>query len=281
MATTSDRPSTITPELPSQLPHITPSDEDSISSQPPLPHSIDIECLAQTLTKVPPIETSDATLHKNSIEPLSIRILNLVHIDVTNLPPIPPSSTPAPCNNQTQFEYLNLHCIFGCRQSRNQKHLTAATIAILENLGLLPSIIGSFATISKNPKGKTIKKWHQYLEKVHIDIVFGDCFALRGAFIRPTFSWRWYKIMLAIRAVLTIIHVYHFSTTTTQIRRGTPNSQTSLRLQQEINWWKWPPMDPIKRFQHNCRSCRIPIFKWISRTHMAYFNPNGKIIHHR
>ena len=180
MATPSGHPPTINTEPKTQSPHIIPSDEDYISFQHPLPTSIDIDCLHQHATKVPPTEPSDATLHKNSIEPLSIRTINLVHRDATNLTPIPPSSTPAPCENLRPLEYLNLQLLFGCRHSRNQKHLTAATNASLVNSGLLPSTIGSFATIANPSKGNTIKKRRQYLDKVHMDIVFGDCVALGG-----------------------------------------------------------------------------------------------------
>ena len=104
----------------------------------------------------------------------------MFHRDATNIPPIPPSSTPAPCDNLTQFKSLNLHRIFGYRQFCNQKHLTAATNASVVKSGILPSNIGSFSTIDNPPKGNPIKKQHQYLDKVHIYIVFGDCVALGG-----------------------------------------------------------------------------------------------------
>ena len=113
------------------------------------------------------------------VEPLSIRTLNLVHKDATNLPPIPPSSTPAPCKYRTQFKSLNIHRIFGCLYFRNQKHLTAATNSSLVDLGILPSTIGSFATIANPPKGEPIKNRLQYLEKFHMYIAFGDCLASR------------------------------------------------------------------------------------------------------
>ena len=177
--------------------NIIPSDEDYFSSQPPLPPSIDIDCIPQPLTKVPPTETSYATLHKNSIELLTIRTLNLVHREATNLPPIPTSLTPTPCDNWTQFESLNLHRIFVCRQLRNQNHLTAATNASLVNLGLILSTIGSFATISNPPKGKTIKKRRQCLDKVSLNIVFGECIALGGnryALLLVDFATRYYWI---------------------------------------------------------------------------------------
>ena len=70
-----------------------------MSSQVSLPLSIDIDCLPQYFTKVTPTEASDATIHKNYFKPLSIRTLNLVHKDDSNLPHIPPSLTPAPCKN--------------------------------------------------------------------------------------------------------------------------------------------------------------------------------------
>ena len=103
---------------------------------------------------------------------------------------------------------------------------------------------------------------------------------LRGASMRPNYSWRGYKILLDIRYVLTIIHVYNFSARTIQSRRGMPTPPVSLHVRQEINWLKCPPMDIIKRFQHNRRSCWKPISKCISRTHMAYFNWNSASIHH-
>ena len=153
---------------------------ESISSQTHLPPSIDIDCLTQSSSKVPPNEPSYVTLKNNSIEPLFIRTINLVHRDATNIPPIPPSLTLAPCENLTNFEPLNIHRISGCRKLRNQKHLTTETNESLVNSGLLLSTIGSFATIANLPKGKTIKKRRQNLYKFHMDIVFGECVALEG-----------------------------------------------------------------------------------------------------
>ena len=171
MATPSGIPSTITPEPTHQSPHIIPSDDESITSKTSLLPSLQSENQPQPLINIKAIEPSDK---------LSLRTLKLVHKETSNLPPIPPSSTPTPCENRTQFESLNLHHIFGCRQFRNQKHLTAATNASLVNSGLLPSTIGSFATIANPEKGKPIKKRRQFLYKVHVDIFFGDCVALGG-----------------------------------------------------------------------------------------------------
>ena len=158
MTTPSGIPSTITPEITRQSTHIIPSDDEPITFQTSLPASLQRNNQPQSLIDIKASEPSNAILQKNSVEPLSLCTLNLVHKDASNLPPIPPSSTPAPCENRTQFESLNLHRIFGCRQFRNQKHLTAATNASLVNSGLLPSTIGSFTKIANPEKGKPIKK---------------------------------------------------------------------------------------------------------------------------
>ena len=180
MATHSVRPYTSTPEPKPQSLHIIPSDEESISSYSSRLPSLNIYNQPQPSINIKSSEPSNEILHKNSVEPLSVRTLNLVHGYAKNLPPIPPSLTSAPCENRTQFESLNIHRIFGFRQFINQKHLTAATNASLVNSCLLPSTIGSFAAIVNTPKVKLIKKRRQFLYKFHMDIVFGDCVALGG-----------------------------------------------------------------------------------------------------
>ena len=133
MATPSSPPLMITPTHTPRTPHIIPSDEESLSYKTPLLTSIDIGCLPPPPTKVPSTEPSDENLHKNSVETLSVHTINLVHEDITNIPPIPTLLTPAPCENRTQFKSLNIHRIFGCKQFRNKKHLTAETNASLVN----------------------------------------------------------------------------------------------------------------------------------------------------
>jgi transposase InsO family protein len=46
--------------------------------------------------------------------------------------------------------------------------------------GELPVSLGDFTTINKPNKGKPITKHRKYLDKVHMDIVFGDCMSLGG-----------------------------------------------------------------------------------------------------
>ena len=111
---------------------------------------------------------------------MSIRTLNLVRNNNTNLPPVPPSSTQVPYKNRTQFKSLNLHRIFVYYQFHNQKHLNMATNASIINSGLLLSTIASFGTILNTPKGEPIKKRRNYLDKVYTEILFGDCVALGG-----------------------------------------------------------------------------------------------------
>ena len=125
-------------------------------------------------------QPSNNNLHKNSTQPISKRTLHLEHHDISNITPVSPSYTPYNCKNITKFESLNIHMIFGCRRFRNQHYLTSATNASLVKSVLLPSTIGSFATIMNPPKEKSTKKCWKYLDKVHMDIVFGDCVDLRG-----------------------------------------------------------------------------------------------------
>ena len=96
MATHSGCPSTITPDNNPQPPHIIPSYKDSICYEPPLPITTDVQPPLPPPTENPTTEPSDQTLQKNSVEPLSIRTLHIVNKNTTNLPPVPPSSTPAP-----------------------------------------------------------------------------------------------------------------------------------------------------------------------------------------
>ena len=55
-----------------------------------------------------------------------------------------------------------------------------ATNASLIDSVVIPSAIWSFATIYNLLKGNSIKKWRKYVDKVHVDIVFGVCVDLKG-----------------------------------------------------------------------------------------------------
>ena len=155
MVIPSNLPSMITPADNHQYPHLIPLDDYYVFIETHLHITIDIQPVPPPPIKYPTNEPSEKTLHKKSVEPLSIRTLNLIHMDATNLPPVPPSSTLAPCKNMTQFESLILHRIFGFCKFRNQNHLTAVTNASLVNSGLLQYTIGSFATAANPPQSKT------------------------------------------------------------------------------------------------------------------------------
>ena len=108
-------------------------------------------------------------------------MLNKLHLNPANIPDVRPCNTPAACENRTTFDTLKLHKIFGCRRFRNQQHLAQSSAnAKLISTGELPVNLGSFATITNPPAGKPSRRRRQYLDKVHMDIVFGGCLSLSG-----------------------------------------------------------------------------------------------------
>jgi hypothetical protein len=108
-------------------------------------------------------------------------MLNAIHDDIKNLPEVPPSYTPGPAENTTEFDSLCFYIFFGCTKFKNQLHLTAASKnATLIRCSKRPTTIGDYTTINNPPQGKPIKKRRKFLDKVHLDIVFGDCMALGG-----------------------------------------------------------------------------------------------------
>jgi hypothetical protein len=124
---------------------------------------------------------TDEDLISASSEQLSTKLLTSLHTDPANLPPVPLSHTPGPAEHRTTFDSLKLHHIFGCRHFKNQNHFIAASSnAKLIKSGELPSTLGDFATINNPDKGKPLTQPRKYLDKVHLDIVFGDCLALGG-----------------------------------------------------------------------------------------------------
>eukprot|EP00956_Cyclotella_meneghiniana_P020999 scaffold37679_cov76-Cyclotella_meneghiniana.AAC.13 len=145
----------------------TPSSADATPSTPsPQPTSIPF---------------SDDELISASATPISSKTLQSLHSNPDNLPPVPPACTPGPAECRTTFDPLKLHRIFGCRRFRNQQHVIAASSnAKLIKQGELPTTLGDYATMNKPDKGKPLTKPRKYLDKVHMDIVFGDCLSLGG-----------------------------------------------------------------------------------------------------
>ena len=127
------------------------------------------------------IPISDEELISASSTPLSSKQLSKIHRDTNSLPPVPPANTPGPAETRTTFDTLRLHRIFGCRRFRNQQHVIAASAnAKLIKQGELPVTLGDFATMNKPDKSKPLTTHRHYLDKVHMDIVFGDCLGLGG-----------------------------------------------------------------------------------------------------
>ena len=186
------------PDLPSLHPSGRPSQTPDAAS--PGPHLIEPDLASPSDPVLSPPSTvrpdQDATLPDptsenqpitldelatNSAVPLTTAQLSLVHHDAGILPAVPPCYTPAPCESRRQFDSLQLHRIFGCRRFRHMRHLTdAASNATLLSSGELPPTLGAFATIQHPPKGKPLKRHRKYLDKVHMDIIFGDCVAFGG-----------------------------------------------------------------------------------------------------
>lgn len=123
----------------------------------------------------------DDELLASTVKPLSKHIVNAIHTDSAKILEIPPSYTPAPAENSTSFDALRLHLIFGCRRFRNQLHIAAASKnATIIKCGEMPQTIGDFTTMNNPAKGKSIRKRRKYMDKVHMDIVYGDCMSLGG-----------------------------------------------------------------------------------------------------
>ena len=143
----------------------------------------------QQPTTDPPLEEdspdsttiSEAELLQNTSTLLSQTMLNKLHSIPTDIPEVRPRNTPAACENRTTFDTLKLHKIFGCRRFCNQQHLAQSSAnAKLISTDELPANLGSFATITNPPAGKLSCRRRKYLDKVHMDIVFGDCQSLGG-----------------------------------------------------------------------------------------------------
>ena len=180
-----------------------------------------------------------------------------------------------------QFESINLNCIFGCRQFRNQNHLTAATNSSLVNAGLLPSTIRSFATISNPPKGKTIKKRNQYLDKFHMDIVFVDCVALGGhqyalllVDVATRYCWLYGMSYLSSTSITSALE--QFKSEAGHLPQWFHSDFNRKFVSgNSLRWILWNGSniitDPTGRQS----------IEWISRTHTTYSDQNGERIHQR
>ena len=93
----------VTPTENHHSPHVIPSENESISYETSIDIVAEVQPIPPSPTDEKTTEPSNKKPQKNYSEPLSTHTLNLVHHNVSNLPSIPPFSTPAPCENRTQF----------------------------------------------------------------------------------------------------------------------------------------------------------------------------------
>ena len=88
---------------------------------------------------------------------------------------IRPCDTASPSEIRHAFDPLNIHHIFICCCFCNLKHITSAADNVtLIDTGKPPTTLGAFTTIPKSNKGKSKLPHYHFLEKFHMDIVYGD-----------------------------------------------------------------------------------------------------------
>ena len=69
---------------------------------------------------------------------------------------------------------------FGMLRMLPEVKIAASKNATLIRCGERPTTIGDYTTINSPSHGKPIQKHRKFLDKAHLDIVFGDCMALGG-----------------------------------------------------------------------------------------------------
>ena len=99
------------------------------------------------------------------------------------LPPVHPCDTPNGSDKKTNWSAEDLHKVTGCRKFKDYRKLLSITRdGKFTDIGEFPASLGTYATIPKSRRGKSIDRTHyRYLDKVHVDIGFGDTVAVGGA----------------------------------------------------------------------------------------------------
>ena len=128
-----------------------------------------------------PTSGAAADTNQAATAPSAVDLLSTVHELPAELPDVRPCNVPEPCESRVDFDNLKLHRIFGCRHFRNQQQVTVESAnPELIHSGELPPTLGAFVTITNPPRCKSLRKRHKILDKVHMDIVYGDCLLLGG-----------------------------------------------------------------------------------------------------
>ena len=105
-----------------------------------------------------------------------------VHHPGTTLPDVHSCDTQNGSDTQASWTPEELHRITGCRRFKNYAHLIQVTRdGKLVSTGEFPPSLGSYSTIRKAARGKSVDRArYRYLDKVHVDIGFGDVVAVGG-----------------------------------------------------------------------------------------------------
>ena len=109
-------------------------------------------------------------------------ICKYMHHPGTRFPEVHPCGTPNGSNKKTHWSADALHCVNGCCTFKDYQTLPQGTISgKWVNSGEFPMSLGHNNTIHKANHGKSIDHTvYWYLNKVHIDIGFGDTMAVGG-----------------------------------------------------------------------------------------------------
>jgi hypothetical protein len=109
-------------------------------------------------------------------------ITRLVHHAGSSLPPVCPCDRANGLDTKTHWTAEELHRALGCRHFRNYKHILQTSLdGKWIDGGEFPLALGSYATIPKAKRGRTIAlTCYRFLDIVHMDIAFGDCISVGG-----------------------------------------------------------------------------------------------------
>ena len=110
-------------------------------------------------------------------------ILKHMYHPNTTPPEIRLGDTPAGSDKKTRYSAEEIHRATDCQKFKNYEQLIRATHeGHYIDVGEFPLSLGSYSTIRKSPHGKSINRTkYRYLDKVHVDIGFGDCISVGGA----------------------------------------------------------------------------------------------------
>ena len=197
-----------------------------------------------------------------------------LHSNPEDLPHIRPCNTATACENRTTFDSLKLHKIFGCCKFLNQQHLAHSSAnAKLISTGELPATLGSFATITNPPAGITSRCRRKYLDKVHMDIVYGDCLSLGGfryALILVDVATR-YCWIYGLTSLTSTHIISELESFLRQCERCPHEVLHGFR--QKTHGWHGSQVDPQEQPTSHCGSIRLPVIQWPHRTHLAHDHP--------